>query len=201
MTVITEAVEKLHLLMEGSGLEEGVVALKRNPDAARCQYERGVCIEAHFGGGHGQVMTNSPLQAATRISFMYGSPLRSPEERTAALAIINAASGFLTLSRKLHACRPEDYSACLRELREALGTSRVACIGDASVISREWGTQLVSNPADAEVILVVADGAIAASTADLIDEFRGKIRMIFIGPSFPGLCAVMNLEHWCPYGR
>jgi hypothetical protein len=200
MSVLTTAVEKLHRLLEGSGLEDGIVTLKRNPDAARCQYERGVCTEAHFGGGHGQVTTNFPLQAATRISFMYGSPLHSPEEKTAALAILNAASGFLALSRKLRACRAEDYDACLGELREVLGTSPVACIGNSSVIAREWGTLLVS-PEEAEVILVVADGAIASSTADLVDQFQGKKRMIFLGPSFPGLCALMNLEHWCPYGR
>jgi hypothetical protein len=201
MSTITEAVEKLRVLLEGSGLEDGIVTLKRNPDALRCQYERGVCIEAYFGGGHGQVMTNSPLQAATRISFMYGASLESPEERTAALAILNAAGGFLALSRKLHACRPEEYMPCLSGLRKALGTSRVACIGNPSVLPHELGAQLVESLDEVEVILVVADGAIAASTSNLIDRFRGKKRMIFLGPSFPGLCALMNLEHWCPYGR
>jgi hypothetical protein len=201
MSLITEAVEKLRVLMAGSGLEDGIVTLKRNPDAPRCQYERGVCIEAHFGGGHGQVTTGSPLQAATRISFMYGASLGSPEERTAALAILNAAGGFLALTRKLHACRPEDYPACLSELCEVLGATRVACIGDTAVLPHELGTQLVHSPEEAEVILVVADGAIAPSTADLIERWRGKKRMIFLGPSFPGLCAMLNLEHWCPYGR
>jgi hypothetical protein len=201
MSVIHEAVKKLRVLLEGSGLEGGVVTLKRNADALRCQYERGVCVEAHFGGGHGQVTTNFPLQAATRISFMYDAPLQSPQERVAALAIINAASGFFVLSRKLHACRPEDYLPCLSELHRMLGTSPVACIGDATVIAREFGDQLTNSPDQAEVILVVADGAIAPSTFDLIDEWRGKKRMIFLGPSFPGLCALMNLEHWCPYGR
>jgi hypothetical protein len=201
MSTITEAVEKLRVLLEGSGLEDGIVTLKRNPDALRCQYERGVCIEAYFGGGHGQVMTASPLQAATRISFMYGAPLQTPEERTAALAILNAAGGFLTLTRKLHACRPEEYAPCLDGLRQILGSSRVACIGNASVLPHELEAQRVRTPDEAEVILVVADGAIAASTSELIDQFRGKKRMIFLGPSFSGPCALMNLEHWCPYGR
>ena len=201
MGVLNEAVEKLRMLTEGSGLEAGIVTLKRNPDAPRCQYERGVCVEAYYGGGHGQVVTNFPLQATTRISFMYGAPLQSPQERTAALAIINAASGFFSLTRKLHACRREDYLPCLYELRQALGSHRVACIGDASVIQQEFGAQMVADPDQAEVILVVADGAISPSTVDLVDRWRGKKRMIFLGPSFPGLCALMNLEHWCPYGR
>jgi hypothetical protein len=201
MSMLTEAVEKLRNMLEGSGLEDGTVTLKRNPDAPRCQYERGVCIEAHFGTGYGQVMTNSPLQATTRIPFMYGSPLKSPEERTAALAILNAATGFLGLSRKLHACRPEDYPACLSELLLAVGTVKVAYIGNAAVLPRGLGTQLVSSPEEAEIILVVADGAIAPSTAELIDQWRGEKRMIFIGPSFPGLCVLLNREHWCPYGR
>jgi hypothetical protein len=198
--MIPEAVEKLGMLLGGSGLEEGVVTLKRNPDAPRCQYERGVCIEAHFGGGYGQVTTAYPLQATTRISFMRGAPLQSPEERTAALAILNAAGGFLALARRLHACRTEDYPACLSDLREALGTSRVACIGNAAILPHELGTPLIS-PEEAGVILVVADGAIAPATADRIDFWRGKKRMIFLGPSFPGLCALLNLVHWCPYGR
>jgi hypothetical protein len=201
MSLLTDAVDKLRALMEGSGLEDGIVTLKRNPDAPRCQYERGVCIEAYFGGGHGQVMTGSPLQAATRISFMYGASLGSPEERTAALAILNAAGGFLALTRKLHACRTEDYPACLSDLREVLGATRVAVIGDAAVLPHELGSQRAHTPEEAEVILVVADGAIAPSTADLIERWRGKKRMIFLGPSFPGLCAMLNLEHWCPYGR
>jgi hypothetical protein len=201
MGLITEAVEKLRLLMEGSGLEGGVVTLKRNPEAPKCQYERGVCIEAYFGGGHGQVITNSPLQAATRISFMYGASFQTPEERTAVLAILNAASGFLMLSRKLHACRPEDYVPCISELFRSVGMSRVACIGDSPVIAREFRNQLGNGLDQADIILVVADGVIAASTYDVIDRWRGKKRIIFLGPSFPGLCALMNLEHWCPYGR
>ncbi len=201
MSAITEAVEKLRILLEGSGLEDGVVTLRRNPDAPRCQYERGACIEAHFGGGYGQVMTNYPLQAATRIPFMYGSLLTSPEERTAALAILNTAAGFLGLSRKLHACRPYEYPACLSELKEAIGKFRVVCIGNASVLPNELASQLVDASEKAEVILVVSDGAIAPSTADQIDTWRGHKRMIFLGPSFPGLCALLDLEHWCPYGR
>ena len=199
MNLINEAVDKLHALVEGSGLEEGAVTLSRNPDAPRCQYERGVCIEAHFGGGYGQVMTTYPLQAVTRLSFMYGAPLGNPEEKTAALAMINAAAGFLALTRKLHACREEDYLPCLTGLRNTVGTARIACIGDAPVNNREFSSQMVTDPEQADILLVLADGSISGSTSP--DTYRGKKRIIFIGPSFPGLCALLNLEHWCPFGR
>ncbi|MDD1672956.1 MAG: hypothetical protein LUP99_00920 [Methanomicrobiales archaeon] len=201
MNLLAEATGKLRLLLEGSGCEDGIVTLRRNPDTPRCQYERGVCIEAHFGGGYGQVMTNFPIQATTRISFMYGSTLQSAEERTAALAILNAAGGFLCLARKLHACRAEEYEPCLMGLHEVTGALRVACIGSSPVISHEFATQLVEDPELADIILVVANGAIAESTTSLIDHYHGKKRMIFLGPSFPGFCSLINSEHWCPYGR
>ena len=160
-----------------------------------------MCIEAHFGGGYGQVTTNSPVQATTRISFMYGSALQSAEERTAALAILNVAGGFLCLARKLHACRAEEYESCLKGLLEITGGLRVACIGSSPVISHEFATQLVTDPDLADIVLIVADGAIAESSTSLIDHYQEKKRLIFLGPSFPGFCSLMNTEHWCPYGR
>jgi hypothetical protein len=190
MRILTEAVETLRGMLEGSGLEEGIVALKRSPDAPRCQYERGVCITAHFGGGHGQVMTHAPLQASTRISCMYGASLQSAEERSAALAIINAASGFLTVSRKLHACQMEEYAACLSKLREMLGDSRIALIGDAAVLPHELRSHLVPAPEGAEVILVVSDGIIASSTTKLTDRWIGKKKDDIFGPFLLGyVCA------------
>jgi hypothetical protein len=146
-------------------------------------------------------MTGSPLQATVRISFMYGSSLQSPKERTAALAILNAASGFLCLTRKLHACREQDLLPCVSELHKILSGKKVACIGYSAVLSDEFSKQMVIEPEEAEVLLVVADGAISESTALLIDQFRGKKPMIFLGPSFPGLSVLLDLEHWCPYGR
>jgi hypothetical protein len=63
VSLIPEAVERLRSRIEGSGCEDGVVVLKQNPDASRCQYERGVTLEAHFGGGRGQVVTPHPASA------------------------------------------------------------------------------------------------------------------------------------------
>lgn len=201
MTAITEAVEKLRTMMEGSGCEDGIVTLRRNPDAPKCQYERGVTIEAHFGGGHGQVVTNFPIQATTRISSMYGSSLSSPEERSAALAIINAATGFLCIARKLHPCSAECYGSCLTEMRTALKGRAVTCVGDAPLIMQELSSYLTKGLENVDTILVIADGLISAETLEEVERSRKNKRMILIGPSFAGLSALMSYEQWCPYGR
>ena len=201
MSLITEAVERLRTRIEGSGCEDGIVVLKRNPDAPRCQYERGVTLEAHFGGGHGQVVTSHPIQATTRISSMFGSPLASPEERSAALAILNAATGFLCLSRKLRPCPKECYGPCLSELRERIGGSPVHCIGASPVLPQEFSSQVVNDPAAAEVVLVIGDGVIIDSLLLQVEALRGNKTMLFIGPTFAGLGALCNQERWCPYGR
>jgi len=201
MTIITDAVEKLRTLLEGSGCEDGIVTLKRNPGASRCQYERGVTIEAHFGGGHGQVVTDFPIQATTRISSMYGSPLASPQERSAALTIINAATGFLCIARKLHPCPAECYDFCLTELRTALKETSLACIGDSPTIAREFSSQMTTNPENADTILVIADGLISTEILLLVERLREKKRILLLGPSFAGLSALIDMEQWCPYGK
>jgi hypothetical protein len=201
VSLIPEAVERLRSRIEGSGCEDGVVVLKQNPDASRCQYERGVTLEAHFGGGRGQVVTPHPIQGTTRISSMFGSPLASPEERSAALAILNAATGFLCLSRKLRPCPEECYGPCLSELRKHVGRSQVYCIGTSPVIQQEFSSQGVNDPAAAEVILVVGGGVITDSLLTQVEVVRENKIMIFLGPSFAGLSSLLNQERWCPYGR
>jgi len=201
MTIITDAVEKLRTLLEGSGCEDGIVTLKRNPDAPRCQYERGVTLEAHFGGGHGQVVTDFPVQATTRISSMYGSSLASPQERSAALAIINTAAGFLCLARKLRPCSVECFEPCLTSMKTTLTGKRIGFIGTSRVLDREFAPQLVKNPEQADVLLIVSDGAIDEQTLRQVEAYYLQKQIIFIGPSFAGISALLPMEQWCPYGR
>lgn len=201
MNLAGKAVSKLQSMVQGSGCEDGIVVLKRNPDAPKCQYERGVTIEAYFGGGHGQVVTDYPIQATTRLSFMFGSLLASPEERSAAYAIMNAVTGFLCIARKLHACPSDCYNACLSELHIEVAGSQIYCIGRSPFIDREFASQMVKDPQMADIVFVVSDGLIAESPIELDESFHTKRRMMFLGPNFPGICSLLGLEHWCPYGR
>ena len=89
MSYIHDAIAKLEKILEDSGCEDGVVTLKVNYDADVCQYPKGVCMEGEFGGRSGQFITNEPVRATTRVSFMYGAPLSDQKQRGAACAIIN----------------------------------------------------------------------------------------------------------------
>ena len=201
MNLIGKAVSKLESMVQGSGCEDGAIVLKRNSDAPKCQYERGVCIEAHFGGCHGQVVTDYPIQATTRLSSMFSSSLGSPEERSAACAILNAVTGFLCIARKLHACSKESYIPCLSELHNEVAGLRIFCNGISPLIEREFAAHMIKDPQQADVIFIVSDGLITTLSLENVESFRSKKRMIFIGPNFPGICSLLGLEHWCPYGR
>jgi len=124
MTLSHEAIKKLEKILEDSGCEDGIVSLSVNYDTDVCQYPRGVCMEAQFGGKSGWFVTNNPIRADTRISFMYGAPLNDPKQRGAAIAIINAVSAFFCLSRKYQACTPT-------ATRPASQTSLARSPGDA----------------------------------------------------------------------
>ncbi len=124
MTLLLEAVKRLEGTVHGSGCEDGIATLKRKPDAPRCQFERGAMIEASFGGGTAQVVTDSPVQTSTAVSSLFGHDLPGPELRTAALAIVNVVAGFLCIGRRFHACDPACHGACMEELREEIGGGR-----------------------------------------------------------------------------
>ena len=53
----------------------------------------------------------------------------------------------------------------------------------------------------ADLFLVAGDGMTTDAGVACIDEYRGHKQMIFLGPSTAGVSNLLNLEHWCPYGR
>jgi len=201
MSYIHDAIAKLEKILEDSGCEDGVVTLKVNYDADVCQYPKGVCMEGEFGGRSGQFITNEPVRANTRVSFMYGAPLSDQKQRGAACAIINAVSAFLCLSRKLHPCTPDRRASCLAELSHEVAGKRIYLIGPMPALERALGSQMVDSPEAADLIFVTGDGMTSDEGVACIDEYLGEKQMIFLGPSTAGICGLMNLEHWCPYGR
>lgn len=201
MSVIQDAVKELEHRLQDSGCESGVVTLGVNYEAEKCQYPKGVCMEAEFGGSSGEFITTDPLRAKTRVSFMFDAPLTDPKQRGAACAITNAVSAFLCMARKLHACTPDNYRECRADLARVIAGKTIYCVGPNYVVEETMKEYLTDDPAAADIFLVTGQGLVSDEGLSVIDAFRGEKRMIFLGPSTSGVSALLDLEHWCPYGR
>ncbi|MDN7012628.1 hypothetical protein FGW20_06155 [Methanoculleus sp. FWC-SCC3] len=196
-----DAIERLETILADSGCEDGIVTLGVNHDADTCQYPKGVTLEGHFGGRSGQFVTSEPVRANTRISFMFGAPLTNQKQRGAAGAIINTVSAFLCLARRLQPCTPDCYTPCLAELSREVAGKKVYFVGPMPLLERALAEQIVDTPEAAEILLVGGDGMTSDAGVACIEEYREKKRTIFLGPSAAGVSGLINLEHWCPYGR
>ncbi|EJG08333.1 hypothetical protein Metli_2395 [Methanofollis liminatans DSM 4140] len=199
MNLIASAVARLEETVKNSGCDEGSVSLTRNPKLAVCQYPRGVCVEACFGDRRGHVVTPDPIQACTKVSFMFGAPLNSPVERTAACAIVNAVTAFFCINRRVNPCEESRHAACLSGLAQALAGARVYAAGDTR--GPLTGITITEDPADADVLLVVGPGLISNEGLAAVEEALGKKRVICLGPSTAGVATLLGIEHWCPYGH
>jgi hypothetical protein len=200
MDIVTDSVNRLEEVLKHSGCEDTGVRLDVDPDAKTCQYERGACMVASFGGRNAEFVTDDPIRAMTKISFMFGIPLETPNVRSAACAIINVATGFFCLSRVMHACPVASHAACLRELTEKLKGHRVFCVGKIPALERVRGLTVTTNIDESDILLINNEGIIAPGTGDLVATWGEKKQVIFLGPSTAGVCRLQQQEHWCPYG-
>jgi hypothetical protein len=201
MDIILESVKKIKEILDHGGCGEGDVLLDVNPDARNCQFEKGACMTASFGGRMADFVTFDPVRAWTRISFMYGAPLDTLSARGAASVIVNVITGFFCLSRVLHACTESSHAPCLEELKREIGGKRVFCIGSMPEIVHHFGGMIVQDPEMADVILISGEGMVAQGTGDLIERYKGNKQVLCIGSSVAGVSRLHMLEHWCPYGR
>jgi hypothetical protein len=201
MDILIDSVNKLETILENSGCEEVGVILDVNPDAVNCQFDRGACMTASFGGRSAEFVTKDPIRAQTKISFMFGTPLDTPTVRSAACAMINVATGFFCLSRVLHACPSSRHADCMRELGIAIKGKRVLCIGSMPAIENAVPGLIVTCHKDADLVLINADGIIDSKLGNLIEEIKDTKRIICIGPSTAGVARLQQIEHWCPYGK
>jgi hypothetical protein len=201
MNLVTDAVKKLEALISGSGCDDSTVVLLRRPDAPVCQYVGGVNLECQYGGLTAHVVTNYPVQATTRVSFMYGAELDTPQKRTAACAIMNAITNFLCISKGGHACLEKSHMACFLELHKELDGASLYCNGTMPHFQQKLAPNIVDDPDDADIILVSGDGFFTDEGNEIIERYRDKKRMIFIGPTAVGVATLLGLEHWCPYAR
>lgn len=201
MDIVRESVKKIRDILEHGGCGEGGVLLEVNPDARNCQFEKGACMTASFGGRTADFITFDPIRARTKISFMYDASLDTPATRGAALAIVNVVTGFFCLSRVLHACREPSHAPCLGELKREIAGKRIWCAGSMTYLEQQCGGLIVSDPDLADIILISGEGIIAPETGNLIEQYTGKKRILCIGSSAAGVARLHMLEHWCPYGR
>jgi len=201
MDIITDSVNRLEEHLQCSGCEDTGVRLDVDPDRTLCQFERGACMVASFGGRSAEFVTDEPIRAMTKISFMFGMPLETPNVRSAACAIINVATGFFCLSRVLHASPKASHAPCLRELTEELRGRRVYCLGKIPALEQALGSAITTTIEAADIIVVNNEGLIAPGTGDIVETWSGKKRLLFLGPSTAGVSRLQQKEHWCPYGQ
>jgi len=200
MDILIDSVNKLETILEHSGCEEVGVLLDVNPDVVNCQFDRGACMTASFGGRSAEFVTSDPIRAQTKISFMFGAPLDTTAVRSAACAMINVATGFFCLSRVLHACPGSKHVDCMTELGREIEGKRVLCMGSIPAIENASRTEIVTDPKNADLIIINAEGLIDTRVGDLIAEFRSKKRIICLGSSTAGVSCLQQIENWCPYG-
>ena len=200
MDLIIETVKKLETMIKDGGCEDGGVVLDVRTDTVNCQFERGACMTASFGGRSADFITYDPIRTNTKISFMFGTPLDNSRVRGAAAAIVNVATGFFCLSRILRACPESSHNECLRQLLHELGGKRIFCIGSMPAIETAFRNTIVTNPQDAEVILLNAEGIIEQGTGTTFQNYKDTKRILCLGPSTAGIARLNQLEHWCPFG-
>jgi hypothetical protein len=200
MDLIIDTVNTLEAMRKNSGCEDGGVVLDVNAEVKNCQFEQGACMTAAFGGRSADFVTFEPVRAKTKISFMFGTPLETSRMRGAATAIVNVVTGFFCLSRVLHSCPASSHTECNRQLMHELSGKRIFCIGTIPAVDAAFRNAMVTNPQDAEVILINAEGIIEPATGNIIQAAPETTRILCLGPSTAGTARVNQIELWCPYG-
>ena len=200
MDLIIETVNKLEAMMKDGGCEDSGVVLDVRSDTVNCQFERGACMTAVFGGRSADFITYDPIRANTKISFMFGTPLDTPPVRGAAVAIVNVVMGFFCLVRILHSCPASSHNECHRQLVQELKGKRIFCQGSLPAIEAAFRSTIVTHPQDADVVLINGDGIIEPGTGEIIRNAGETKKILCLGPSTAGVARLNHLEHWCPFG-
>lgn len=221
MSIVSDAVKILENRIFGSGCEDGLVRISPSASAG-CPYEDGITVVTEYGGRVSELSTSFPLDATSKVSFMFDSPLKSPVQRTAACAILNVISNFMCFTRQGRACGEESHKACLDELIAQIAGKKVypnGCLTNLEGMLLEAGSlypekrvTLVGKPEDADVILVSGDGLFDKEKLAVTERYFGNDgncgngdcaskELIFIGPAVTGFCVMHGRKHHCPYGR
>lgn len=200
MNLFVRAAETLRRRVGGTGADDGAIEIARNHDALTCPYERGVPLEVCFGGRTVQFVTGAPVEARVRVSMLFGAPLAGERERSAAGAVINAVTGFFGFARNLAGCPIQDRPRCLGQLRETVGGRTVRIVGPSPVLEHAFAARLADQTGGGELMLVLGHGLVTEAGLDEV-EHAGGTEILMVGPSTSGTAALVDLPHWCPYGR
>ena len=201
MNLFARAAEVLRLRIEGTGAEDGGIEIARNHDALVCPYERGVPLEASYGGRVAQFVTGAPIEACVKVSMLFGAPLSGGRERSAAGAVINAVAGFFGFARNLRGCAIADRPPCLRQLTHRTGGRTVRIVGQSPLLEHAFADRLAPSAADAGIVLALGPGLATEAGMTEVEGAGPGTEVLFVGPSTGGTAALLDLPHWCPYGR
>jgi hypothetical protein len=201
VNLFVQAAEALRARIEGTGAEEGAIEIVRNHDALVCPYERGVPLEAAYGGRVVQFVTGAPVEARVKISMLFGAPLAGERERSAAGAVINAVAGFFGFARNLRGCAIEDRPPCLRQLSAKTAGRSVRLVGMSPLLEHAFADRIAAATGSAEVMIVLGHGLVTDAGLDEVECAVPGTEILMVGPSISGTAALLDLPHWCPYGR
>jgi hypothetical protein len=198
MQLIHHLVKRIQTLTDGCGYEENAITLaeEREQDD-RCPYEIGTVMSISFGGKNTYFSSTHPQNVTTKPKYMFSAALTRPAHRASAAAIIAGMSGFLCFSRILGACTKEYHQTCIESITKQIAAKKVYCLGEMKQIRELISDQIVSEPKDAELILLSIDGL----NEDTIYNLESKTPMLCIGPSIGGIASLFECEHACPCGR
>jgi hypothetical protein len=200
MDIIIESVKKIKALLENSGCEEGSVLLDVDVDIVYCQYDKGACMVATFGGRSAEFITQDPIRAQTKISFMFDATLNRPSTRAAACSIVNVAAGFFCISRILHSCPESSHTDCRKQLEYEIKGKRIFCIGSMPALETAFRNYVVHDPDNADVIFINGKGILEQDSGDIIQNYKDTKRILCVGPSTAGVARLNQIELWCPFG-
>lgn len=200
MDIVADSVKKIDVLLRNGGCEESSVVLDVNPDIVYCQYDRGACMVAVFGGRSAEFITQDPIRAKTKISYMFDAALDTPPTRAAACSIINVAAGFFCLSRVLHSCQATSHNDCRRQLECEIQGKRIFCVGSIPSLETSQRGSMVDDPEHAEVIIINGEGISSPDTGNIVQDYKDTKRVLCVGPSTAGIARLNQIELWCPYG-
>jgi len=198
MQLIHHLVKRIQTLTDGCGYENNKIALSTEADQKdRCPYETGTIMTISFGGRNTRFSSVYPMNAITKPEYMFSAPLTKPAHRASAAAIISGLAGFLSFSRIQGACEANCHQQCMERIKAQIGAKKVFCIGEMKTIREQVSSQIVSDPEEAELILLTVDGL----NEDISFDPESKTPIICIGPSAGGIASLLEQEYLCPYGR
>lgn len=201
MNLFARAADTLRARIEGTGVEDGAIEIVRNHDALVCPYERGVPLEAGYGGRVAQFVTGTPVEAWVKVSMLFGAPLAGERERSAAGAVINAVAGFFGFARNLRGCEIADRPPCLRQLTARTAGRVVHLVGPSPLLEHALADRLTDRLEEAGTLLVLGHGLVTDAGMALVEGVGPGTEVLMVGPSTGGAAALVDLPHWCPYGR